>query len=358
MTENNKDNIKKLIEQLQLIFSVKSGLKFEIYNNKKTLIELNINDINKINYKKIFNFKHFLEKDDINKSNIKRIINFSRNFLNNQLILFGIYDNNKPVLNIWIDYYELLYNSRIFDIIKENKKSINVFYINNDKDKDNNQQIFDCTDYYLKRWNSDIIYNKTILNENETDFKKNIKKYEEKCSNIDLIVSINKNNLDKNNLYEHILFILHNLKNNGNAIIKLNLFLFTDKIMIDIFYILYNNFEKIFFYKPSSKIFSDKFFIICYNYKKNLSSKDFYLLFKISNNINNFSIIDDYNKDYIFYFINFTTEIHEEYLKNINTLISFSKINLSDNDKQEIINQKQISCNKWIEYYIFGKSVL
>lgn len=29
------DNIKKLIEQLQLIFSIKSGLKFEIYNNKK-----------------------------------------------------------------------------------------------------------------------------------------------------------------------------------------------------------------------------------------------------------------------------------------------------------------------------------
>ena len=123
------------------------------------------------------------------------------------------------------------------------------------------------------------------------------------------------------------------------------------------FYILYNNFEKIFFYKPSSKIFSDKFIIICYNYKKNLSSNNFDKLFKISNNINNFSIIDDYSKDYIFHFINFTTEIYEEYVKNINTLISFSKINLTDNDRSEIINQKQLSCNKWIEYYVFGKSV-
>ena len=346
MTENNKVNIKILIEQLQLIFSIKSGLKFEIYNSKNTKVDLHINDVNKINYKKIFNFKHFIQKDDINKSNIKRIINFSRNFLNNQLILFGIYDdNNKPVLNKWIDYYELLYISRIFDIIKENKISINVFYL------DNNKEIFDCTDYYLKRWNSDIIYNKTILN--ETDFKKNIKKYEEKCSNMDLIVSID----NKNNLYEHILFILYNLKINGNAIIKLNLFLFNHKIMVDMFYILYNNFEKIFFYKPSSKIFSDKFIIICYNYKKNLSSSNFDKLFKISNNINNFSIIDDYSKDYLFHFINFTTEIYEEYYKNIITLINFSKINLTDNDRSEIINQKQISCNKWIEYYVFGKSV-
>lgn len=339
------DNIKKLIEQLQLIFSIKSGLKFEIYNNKKVYTKLTLNDIKKINYKKIFNFKHFIEKEDVNNSNIKRIIKFSRNFLNNQLILFGIYDNNKPVLNKWIDYYELLYVSRIFDIIKENKLSINVFYLNNSK------EITDCTDYYLKRWNADINYNNTILN--EPDLKKNIKKYEEKCANMDIIVSID----NKNYLYEHILFILHNLKINGNAIIKLNLFLFNNKIMVDIFYILFNNFEKIFFYKPSSKIFSDKFIIICYNYKKSLSTDDFNILFKISNNINNYSIIDEYSKDFIFHFINFTTEIYEEYVKNINTLISFSKIDITDNDRTEIINQKQLSCNKWIEYYIFGKSV-
>jgi hypothetical protein len=77
----------------------------------------------------------------------------------------------------------------------------------------------------------------------------------------------------------------------------------------------------------------------------------------MSNNINNYSIINEYSKDFIFHFINFTTEIYEEYVKNINTLISFSKIDLTDNDKTEIINQKQISCNKWIEFYIFGKSV-
>ena len=182
------DNIKKLIAQLQLIFSIKSGLKFEIYNNKKVYTELSLNDIKKINYKKIFNFKHFIEKEDANNSNIKRIIKFSRNFLNNQLILFGIYDNNKPVLNKWIDYYELLYVSRIFDNIKENKSIINIFYL------DNSKEIFECTDYYLKRWNNDIDYNKTILN--EPDLKKNIKKYEEKCANMDIIVSIdNKNNL-------------------------------------------------------------------------------------------------------------------------------------------------------------------
>jgi hypothetical protein len=349
MTDNKKDNIKKLIEQLQLIFSIKSGLKFEIYNNKNLQIKLSINDVKKTNYKKIFNFKHFIEKEDVNNSNIKRIIKFSRNFLNNQLILFGIYDdNNKPVLNKWIDYYELLYISRIFDLIKENKLSINVFYL------DNSKEISDCTDYYLKRWNSDIIYNKTFLD--ESDLKKNIKKYEDKCANMDIIVSIDNNN-NNNNFYEHILFILYNLKINGNAIIKLNLFLFNNKIMVDIFYILFNNFEKIFFYKPSSKIFSDKFIIICYNYKKSLSTDDFNILFKISNNINNFSIIDDYSKDFIFHFINFTTEIYEEYFKNINTLINFCKINLTDNDKSEIINQKQLSCNKWIEFYIFGKSV-
>ena len=339
------DNIKKLIEQLQLIFSIKSGLKFEIYNNKKVHTELSLNDIKKTNYKKIFNFKHFIEKEDANNSNIKKIITFSRNFLNNQLILFGIYDNNKPVLNKWIDFYELLYISRIFDIIKENKSIINIFYL------DNSKEITECTDYYLKRWNIDINYNKTILD--EPDLKKNIKKYEEKCANMDIIVSID----NKNNLYEHILFILHNLKINGNAIIKLNLFLFNNKIMIDIFYILFNNFEKIFFYKPSSKIFSDKFIIICYNYKKSLSSDDFNILFKISNNINNYSIITEYSKDFIFNFINFTTEIYEEYFRNINTLISFSKINITDNDRSEIINQKQLSCNKWIEYYVFGKSI-
>ena len=92
-------------------------------------------------------------------------------------------------------------------------------------------------------------------------------------------------------------------------------------------------------------------------YAKYIKYKNKVSIFKISNNIYNFSIIDDYSKDFIFHFINFTTEIYEEYFRNINTLINFCKINLTDNDRSEIINQKQLSCNKWIEYYVFGKSV-
>ena len=87
------DNIKKLIEQLQLIFSIKSGLKFEIYNNKKVYTVLSLNDIKTTSYKKIFNFKHFIDKEDANNSNIKRIIKENKSSIN----IFYL-DNSKEIL--------------------------------------------------------------------------------------------------------------------------------------------------------------------------------------------------------------------------------------------------------------------
>ena len=45
-------------------------------------------------------------------------------------------------------------------------------------------------------------------------------------------------------------------------------------------------------------------------YAKYIKYKNKVSIFKISNNIYNFSIIDDYSKDFIFHFINFTTEIY------------------------------------------------
>ena len=45
-------------------------------------------------------------------------------------------------------------------------------------------------------------------------------------------------------------------------------------------------------------------------YAKYIKYKNKVSIFKISNNIYNFSIIDDYSKYFIFHFINFTTEIY------------------------------------------------
>ena len=45
-------------------------------------------------------------------------------------------------------------------------------------------------------------------------------------------------------------------------------------------------------------------------YAKYIKYKNKVSIFKISNNIYNFSIIDNYSKYFIFHFINFTTEIY------------------------------------------------
>jgi len=101
-----------------------------------------------------------------------------------------------------------------------------------------------------------------------------------------------------------MLFILFNLKDNGNFILNLDIPI-NNKIIIDMIYLLFLSFEKILIIKPIHNKFKTSFFIVGLNHQKIIS--DFDELFKVMNNddLSKISIInEEYNMDFKYQYIN------------------------------------------------------
>uniref|UniRef100_A0A6C0H7E5 Ribosomal RNA methyltransferase FtsJ domain-containing protein n=1 Tax=viral metagenome TaxID=1070528 RepID=A0A6C0H7E5_9ZZZZ len=332
----------------------------------------------------------FRDIDTYNK--IKKLIRFYENTLNHELYKLDIkIKKNRPVSRAWIKMYEILYNTRIFDTLKD----INIFYM-----CEAPGSFIMSIDYYINKWNSnakytweattlhtdnggyDDIYDIIKKNKNKWSYgsdgtgnitsEDNIKYYKNICKNKNWLISDCGLEYSEDNTlcillyYSQMLFILYNLSKHGNCIIKQ---LFTNlhyKILIDMIYIFYLSFEKIEIYKPTQNEHSPEFYMICFNYNNkhdSLSDEDFIILFnilKLQTTIKNISIINKYHKDFIFQYYNILEKIINQFNMAIDRQLFYTDyLNIiKDTETNDSINHSEyikLKNKDWIIQYIYRK---
>jgi len=326
---------------------------------------------------------------------VKKFIRFYEHTLGKELIKEGIYIYKKdkfskrtknilPVSRAWIKFYEILYTTRIYDFIKEDLK---VFY-----QCEAPGTFIIITEYYLKKWNSNIRYtwdamtlnpkleNKEALGDTYGLIKKfgerwtfgkdgtgditkeeNIKYYHNMCKNRDWIIGDCGLSFSEDKMpgvllfYAQMLFNLYNLKEGAGCIFK-QILNFDTKILIDMMYLMYLSFDKMEIYKPVQNEFSPEFYVICSKYKRILNDKDFEILFKFlkDNEILTKSFINEYKRDFIYQFTGMLEKIIRGFNNAIDRQLYYTDFwdKISNEDKDEIKRYIDIKNKDWIDYYI------
>ena len=340
-------------------------------SNSDVLIPKEINIYNKLRFKETNQIDtRSIDKWDM----VKKEIRYYESTLNKKLLDYEIkIGNNMPVSRAWIKFYEILFETKIYDMIKGD---INAFHI-----CEAPGTFIHSTIFYLKKWNKESTYiweamtidpkittigdtYKLIQNNpnkwtfNDITKESTIKYYNKICKTKDFIIGdcgIAYEEDDSNAVllfYSQMLFILFNLKENGCCIFK-QIINFKFKILIDMLFIIFNSFKKIICYKPIQNLFSNEFYIICFNYKPIINNFD--LLFDILNKkkINN-SIIKEYTDDFLYQFTNALNKL----ITNFNYAIE-RQLYYTDNwnlitkeHKKKIKYMIDIKNKDWIEYFI------
>jgi hypothetical protein len=137
-----------------------------------------------------------------------------------------------------------------------------------------------------------------------------------------------------------ILFILENLKNGGNCIIKCQLPIL-EKIFMDLYYIMYIAFEKIIIVRPSLSMFSPEFYIVGLNYDNLIIKQDqFNTLFQIIDEpvLGDISVIKEYSIDFVNSIIHHINIIYNDYCEFIKNKIFYVDLweQMDDNTEKEI----------------------
>ena len=147
---------------------------------------------------------------------------------------------------------------------------------------------------------------------------------------------------------------LNNLKKDGDCIINLSL-KNQSKLLIDMMYLLYNNFYYLKFYIENTDI-SCNIYIICKKYKKILTQKQLNTLFKIDED-NTTSFISKYSDDFTTYYTNMLTYLSSIYINNIDNIkyyIDFWHV-IKDENKVDLMNIITNKNHIWINKYIKKK---
>jgi hypothetical protein len=158
----------------------------------------------------------------------------------------------------------------------------------------------------------------------------------------------NNENNENNLTFKKILFILNNLKYDGNCIITLSL-KNQNKLVIDMIYLLYNNFNIVEFYIQNTDISGD-IYLICKKFKKIISQKQLDVLFKIKED----SIISKYSDNFITDYTNVLTYLSNIFINNIENIkyyIDFWHV-IKDENKVDLMNIITNKNNYWIKKYI------
>ena len=385
--DDKKDKIINIDANIEKIFivSLKNLLLIDTNNTFTITNEKNIKTIfdKKISVTKN-NFQQFFEKINNNLEDLYRrpentvnlIIDFlylNDNILKKNLLLYDVNILDNLVSKKWILYYELFYNTRIFN---DNDTIINIFIYG-----ENSITLLNVINFYNSKWNKNtkinFILGSLLPNNNYIDKyhniysefndkwlfgditnNKDIKKYQKFISSskpmIDwIIIDCNVENYNnENNLgFKKILFILNNLKYDGNCIIKLSL-IDQNKLLIDMIYLLYNNFNVIEFYIQNTDV-SGEIYMICKKYKKILTDKQIDILFKINKKSFSYFISkysDEFNTDYT----NMVTYLSSIYINNIDNIkyyIDFWHV-IKDENKVDLMNIITNKNNVWIKKYI------
>jgi hypothetical protein len=389
--DDKKDKIINIDTNIEKIFIVSlKNLVLIDTNNTFTItnIEDKKNIFNKISKNKITKneFQPFFEKITNNLEDLYRrpvntvdlVIDFlylNDNILKKNLLLYDINVIDNLVSRKWILYYELLYNTKIFN---QDNTVINIFIYG-----ENTVTLTNVINYYNTRWNKNTVINfklgSLLPNSNNIDKyhriyseyndkwlfgditnNKDIKKYHNVCAlskqNIDWIIidcaAENYYNNDENesNLgIKKILFILNNLKKDGDCIINLSL-KNQSKLLIDMIFLLYNNFYFFKFYIENTDV-SGNIYLICKKYKKILIQKQIDSLFKIDKEV---SIIPEYSNKFKIDYTNMLTYLSSIYINNIDNIkyyIDFWHV-IKDENKVDLMNIINNKNHIWINKYI------
>jgi len=394
-SDDKKDKIININTNIEKIFIVSlKNLVLIDTNNIFTVSNLESKSINldKIiqNKKTINEFQPFFDKITNNLEDLYRrpvntvelVIDFlylNDNILKKSLLLYDINVINNLVSRKWILYYELLFNTKIFN---KDDATINIFIYG-----ENAVTLTNVINYYNTRWNKNTVinfrlgsllpnavnidkyhrfyseYNDKWLFGDITN-NKDIKKYHNICASskymIDwIIIDCNTENYYKENndenenklTFKKILFVLNNLKKDSDCIINLSL-KYQSKLLIDMMYILYDSFYYIKFYIENTDV-SCNIYIICKKYKKILTKKQIDTLFKI-NEDNTTSLISSYSDDFINYYKNMLTYLSSIYINNLDNIkyyIDFWHV-IKDENKVDLMNIINNKNHIWIKKYI------
>lgn len=329
----------------------------------------------------------FRDKDKYDK--VKKFVRFYENTLNKELIKYNIsIDRFRPVSRAWIKFYEILYTTRIYDYITENIKAFHICEAPG--------TFIVATNYYLQKWNPKVKYiweastlapttkikdyigdtygllrkhkDKWTYGADGTgDITKevNIKYYHNICKDKDWIIGDCGLPYSTDStpgillFYSQMLFILYNLRDSGNCIFKQFFNLLDNKLLDDMFYLLYLSFQKVEIYKPTQNEFSPEFYVICKNYKKIITEKDFEILFSFLKNkdVNLKSFIPTYDKDFTIQFSGMLEKIINGLNQTIDRQLFYTDFwnMITEVDKSEIKKYINLKNKDWINYYLLRK---
>ena len=387
--DDKKNKIINIDTNIEKIFIV-SLKNLVLIDNNNTFTISNIEDkkniFNKINKNKEIknNFEPFFNKITNNLEDLYRrpvntvdlVIDFlylNDNILKKNLLLYDINVIDNLVSIKWIQYYELLFDTKI---LNQDNVNINIFIYG-----ENAVTLLNVINYYNTRWNKNTKINfklgSLLPNSNNIDKyhriyseyndkwlfgditkNKDIKKYQNICDSdkltMDWIIidctAENYYNNDENNLgIKKILFILNNLRKDGDCIINLSL-KNQSKLLIDMIFLLYNSFYFFKFYIENTDV-SGNIYIICKKYKKILSQKQIDVLFKIDKEV---SIISEYSNKFEIDYKNMLSYLSSIYINNIDNIkyyIDFWHV-IKDENKVDLMNIINNKNHIWIKKYI------
>lgn len=379
---------------MQLLYILETPILYWFKYRNDINVNININtninishEINEINEKQYITTK-MIDYREIDKyDNIKKYIRLYEGTISKELYKLNIKIDNKPVSRAWIKLYEILTEIKFNEIHKDDK-IIKTFHI-----CEAPGNFIHCLDYYIKKnlKNTKYIWNATTLKESDNiktafgdDYKmiannrdkwtfgydntgditkeKNIKYYKEMCYDCDWLIGdcglpwdAKKKHICIQLYFSQILFILYNLKNGGNCIFKA-LIPFQYKLLIDMYYILFNTFEKILLIKPVQNKFSPEFYFVCFNYNNTkINSKQFDTLFKVlDEDVLKISIIESFVDDFTYQFTKGINIITDSFCETIEMQIFFVDFwdNIDDDIKINIKKLIDIKNMDFIKKYI------
>jgi hypothetical protein len=345
-----QDNVNiELSNNLQKLFLMDQPFNITLENHfEKSKVLIKINNHNKILKEiEIIYEKYNKSLKDLSLRPASILQNITNQIINYQTsIIDKLHETIKEISNEWMQIYELL---KILDFNILNKQDINLLHLCNNTDSSN------ALLYYTKN-NMKNKLNIEIFNTNKKCTRCSIKKLKQikqpKYDNIDWIICDKVT--DKIKLsYSNILFILYNLKENGNFILNLDIPL-NYKIIIDMLYLLYLSFEKIFIIKPIHNKFNTSFFIVGLNHQKVVF--DFDELFKVldKKDIHLLSIIEeDYNNDFKYQFIKIINLLTLNLIENNNMQLFYTDFwnNIDSNIKSEMKSMINIKNRNYLKKY-------
>jgi hypothetical protein len=357
------NNMQRLITtikpQLYEIESHTRELKLEKNNNYNNYIIESANTqlkktLNNINFMK----QHLYDKFD-------EFLLFRETSLIKSMFDMGVSIDGKPTNNQWINMNEILRTIRFRKMNKKNSY-LKILFIG----ENNGSNIYATTSYIGRKmpkiefeWsaivNKDYTDDYGLLNKNKAEIinpidVKTIKNYKNKHNIMASWIINSYEPQDKimfiRLYYAQILFILENLKHGGNCIIKCHIPIH-EKIIIDLYYIMYVAFEKILIVRPTLSMSKPEFYIVGINYDNMLiNKKQLNILYEIIEEptLNDISVINKYPIEFENTILHYINMIYNDYCEYVKSKIFYVDLweQINNSVEQEI--KKSISQTNYL----------